>query len=150
MTNVWKVNLAAVRNMEIKLIKYKQDIQLPKRYHHTDTGADIFMPSDGRIGPRDTAIVKLGFGIVIPNGYTAKTQVRTSIASKGILVETCAIDAEYTGEISLILHNISYDTFTWKKGDRLAYIEVYPIVYPKFVEEFETPRDNNAFGSTGK
>jgi dUTPase len=50
----------------------------------------------------------------------------------------------------MILHNISNKEFTWEKGDRLGYIEVYPTQYPEFVEEIKDKRGDGAFGSTGK
>lgn len=135
--------------MKIKLTKYDENAQIPVRKHYSDTGADIIMPCDGFVAPGDTVVIKCGFGIEIPNGHTARLQVRTSIAQKGIMIQGCAIDAGYTGEISMIIHNISRKHFQWLKGDRLCYIEVYPVQYPEFVEELGKERGNNAFGSTG-
>ena len=136
--------------MKIKFIRYKEDIKIPQRMHHSDTGADIFMPYDGGITPGNTVVIKLGFGIDIPNGYTARIQVRTSVAKAGLMIQGCAIDAGYTGELHMIIHNISNEYYGWRKGDRLGYIEVYPVVYPDFVEDLGKERDKNCFGSTGE
>jgi len=108
------------------------------------------MVSGGSVDPGQTIVVPLGFGIEVPNGHSARLQVRTSIARKGLFIQGCAIDAGYTGEISMILHNISNETYTWEKGDRLGYIEVYPCQYPIFVEDLGETRGEGAFGSTGK
>jgi dUTP pyrophosphatase len=136
--------------MTIRFIRFSDDAVIPTRAHYSDTGADIPMRQSGHIGPWETKRIPLGFGIDVPNGHTARLQVRTSVAMKGLFIQGCAIDAGYKGEISLILHNISNDEFTWEKGDRLGYIEVYPVQYPNFVEDLGKERQTGAFGSTGK
>jgi dUTP pyrophosphatase len=136
--------------MHIRFIRFNKEVEIPIRKHVSDTGADIKMVYGGTVGPGQTIVVPLGFGIEVPNGHSARLQVRTSIARKGLFIQGCAIDAGYTGEISMILHNISNDTYTWEKGDRLGYIEVYPCQYPIFVEDLGETRGEGAFGSTGK
>lgn len=137
--------------MKIRYITYdgKPVEERLYRAHYSDTGADIRMNADGCIFPGETRVIKLGFGIEIPNGYTGRMQVRTSIARKGIMIQGCAIDAGYIGELSMILHNISSGVFKWKEGDRLGYIEIYPVVYPDFIESLGNERGDKAFGSTG-
>lgn len=136
--------------MKIRFIRFHELAQIPTRKYYSDTGADIPMLYGGIIGPHETLVIPLGFGIEVPNGHSARLQVRTSIARRGIMIQGCAIDAGYTGEISMILHNISDEEFTWNRGDRLGYIEVYPTQYPEFVENLEKGRGNGAFGSTGR
>lgn len=135
--------------MKVRLIPFG-NFTVPRRQHRQDTGADVYMMCGGSIEPHETLVIPLGFGIDIPNGYSARLQVRTSIAAKGIMAQGCAIDAGYKGGIHLILHNVSNNIFKWKKGDRLAYIEVYPCVYPDFTLDDEEERDRGAFGSTGR
>ncbi len=135
--------------MKIKFIRFSEDAKIPMRKHYSDTGADIEMHCGGVIFPYETIVIPLGFGIEIPNGHTARLQVRTSIAQKGIMMQGCAIDAGYVGQIHMILHNISKKPFQWLKGDRLGYIEVYPVQYPEFIEFVGEERGNDAFGSTG-
>lgn len=136
--------------MKIRFIRFNADAAIPVRKHHSDTGADIPMVSAGSIGPHETKVIPLGFGIDVPNGHSARLQVRTSIARQGLFIQGCAIDAGYIGEISMILHNISDKEFSWKAGERLGYIEVYPTQYPEFIENLEKGRGDGAFGSTGK
>lgn len=136
--------------MKIEFIRFDERAEIPVRMHYSDTGADIKMIEGGNILPFETKVIPLGFGVVVPNGHSARLQVRTSVAQHGIMIQGCAIDAGYKGEISLILHNISDKEFTWAKGDRLGYIEVYPTQYPEFVENLIPYRCDGAFGSTGK
>lgn len=135
--------------MHIKFIRYSERVHVPKRAYPSDTGCDIFMPDGGTICPHETLCIPTGFGIDVPNGYNARLQVRTSVAKKGIIVQGCAIDAGYTGEIHIIMHNMSNKPFDWRPNDRLCYIEVYPCVYPEFVEEEIEQRKTNGIGSTG-
>lgn len=136
--------------MKIRFIRFNELAKIPVRKYHSDTGSDIFMLEFGYIEAHQTLVIPLGFGIEIPNGYSARLQVRTSIAKKGIIIQGCAIDAGYVGEIHMILHNVSNESFYWNAGDRLGYIEIYPTQYPEFVEELLDTRENNNFGSSGR
>lgn len=134
--------------MKLKFFKMHPEARLPERKHYSDTGADIYMISSGIIEPGETKVIPLGFGIEVPNGYNAHIQTRTSIAKHGIFIQQCAIDAGYTGELHMIVTNLSRNTFIWNSGDRLGYIEVFPCVYPEFVESLGEERGAGAFGST--
>lgn len=137
--------------MKIKLIDFGCDENLwPERQHYNDTGADVYLQEDIELGPNETLVVPCKFGINLPDGYNAHFQTRTSIAKQGILVHQCAIDAGYKGEIHMIVQNLTANYKQFKKGERLAYLEVYPIVYADFVGNLGPERNNSAFGSTGK
>lgn len=135
--------------MKIKLIDFGYS-KTPERKHYNDTGADVYVQSDYIISPGETYIIPCGFGIDLPDGYNAHFQTRTSIAKQGLFIQQCAIDAGYKGELHMIVTNISNKTLKIHNGDRLAYIEVYPIVYADFVTELGDERGDGAFGSTGK
>lgn len=136
--------------MKIKFNKFHPDARIPERKHYSDTGADIYMISPGMVEPGEIVIVPLGFGIEVPNGYNAHIQTRTSTAKKGIFIQQCAIDAGYTGELHMIIANLSKTAFWWNAGDRLGYIEVFPCVYPDFVEDLGEERGDGWAGSTNK
>lgn len=136
--------------MKIKFIKFDKDVQLPTRKHHSDTGADFYLLDSVVLEPFETKVIDLGFGIEIPNGYTAKLQARTSVAKHGIHIEQCAIDAGYTGEVHAIVTNFSDKTIVFNECERIGYIEVYPCVYPEFVEDLGTERGQGWSGSTGR
>lgn len=136
--------------MKIKFIRFNDKAEIPVRKHYNDTGADIFMLEPDVLMPNETKVIPLGFGIDVPNGYTARIQVRSSMAKQGLFIQQCAIDAGYKGEIHMIVTNIGKDSIYWDKDDRLGYIEVYPCVYPELVEDLGEERGSGAFGSTGK
>lgn len=136
--------------MKVKFIRFNEHIRMPERKHYMDTGLDIYMPFSGLIAPHITEVIPLGFGIEIPNGYTGRMQVRTSIAKEGIIIQGCAIDAGYNGELHMILHNVSDKIFRWQRDDRLGYIEIYPTQYIELVDDDIKMRGKNGFGSTGR
>ena len=136
--------------MQIKFIKFHPDVKMPVRKHPSDTGADFFLLEEVRIEPYDTVVIPLGFGVEIPNGYTGKLQVRTSIAKYGVHIEQCAIDAGYVGELHAIVTNMHHKDIVLQKDERIGYLEVYPCVYPTLVESLGTPRGDGWCGSTNK
>lgn len=136
--------------MKIKLIKFHPEVKAPVRKHYNDTGADIFMVNPGIVHAGKVAVIPLGFGIDLPDGYNAHIQVRTSLAKKGIFIQQCAIDAGYKGEIHMIVCNLSDEDYIWNAGDRLGYIEVAPCVYADYLENLGEEREAGAFGSTGR
>jgi len=136
--------------MKIKLIPFGAE-QQPNRAHHNDTGADIYLMEPVSINPGETVVIPTGWGLELPDGYSAHMQVRSSIAKAGVHVAQSAIDAGYRGQIHAIVTNISSTTKRFMKGDRLCYLVVYPVVYPDFVLDFEGgERGQGAFGSTNK
>lgn len=135
--------------MKIKLIDFGYNLK-PERKHYNDTGADVYLKESFMLLPHETKVIPCGFGIELPNGYNAHFQTRTSIAKKGVFIQQCAIDAGYRGELHLIVTNLSDKSQYFNAGDRLAYLEVYPIVYADFVERLGDERRDGAFGSTNK
>lgn len=136
--------------MQLKFIRFNENVKMPVRKHASDTGADFFLLDDVSFAPHETKVIDLGFGVEIPNGYTGKMQVRTSIAKQGIHIEQCAIDAGYVGELHAIVTNMSENWLRFKKDDRLGYLEVYSCVYPVLVEDMGEARGEGWSGSTGK
>lgn len=136
--------------MQIKFIKFHPNVKMPVRKHPSDTGADFFLLNQVVLLPHETQVISLGFGVEIPNGYTGKLQVRTSIAKQGIHIEQCAIDAGYNGELHAIVTNMSDRVRSFIEGERIGYLEVYPCVYPTLAEDMGEARGTGWSGSTGK
>lgn len=126
----------------------------PVRKHKEDAGLDIFMPEAFTIKPGETLCLPLGFGVQIPHGYVGQLVSRSSIAKKGLNVYGPYIDEGYTGEVHLLIHNDSQETYTFERGDRVCSLGVYMISMDKdieIVDEFpKTERGEGGLGSTGK
>ena len=136
--------------MKIKLMK---DVQLPKKSHLPDSGLDCFMPESFELKPLETKTVGLGIGIQVPEGFAGMLVPRSSIAEKGLLIQTSIIDPDYTGEIHLIITNCSNNNVVIEKNQRVCSLVVYNVLNVRLdiVYNFEqTDRGNNGLGSTGK
>ena len=105
--------------------------------------------------PLERAIVKTGLYIALPEGYEAQIRPRSGLAAKfGITVLNApgTIDADYRGEIGVILVNLSNENFTIKDGDRVAQMIIAAYVHTKWEEVNvldDTKRGSGGFGSTG-
>lgn len=137
-------------------MKYKifnKNIKLPQKSHLPDSGLDLFIPEDFEVKPLETKTIGLGLGFAIPEGFAGMLVPRSSIAEKGLIIQTAIIDPDYTGEIHLIVTNCSNQTQYIKKDSRLCSLVVYSVLnmYLQEVEEFEpTQRGNRGLGSTGE
>ncbi|MCH2033637.1 MAG: dUTP diphosphatase [Tenacibaculum sp.] len=105
--------------------------------------------------PLERVIVKTGLFIALPNGYEAQVRPRSGLAAKkGITVLNApgTVDADYRGEIGVILVNLSNEDFTVNDGERIAQLVIakHERVNWKEVSELnETERGSGGFGSTG-
>jgi len=103
----------------------------------------------------DRVIIKTGLFIALPTGYEAQVRPRSGLAiKKGVTVLNApgTIDADYRGEIGVILVNLSKEDFTIENGDRIAQLVLakYERAEWKSVNELsETSRGSDGFGSTG-
>jgi dUTP pyrophosphatase len=105
--------------------------------------------------PGARALVPTGFSIALPAGYEAQVRPRSGLAIRfGV---TClnspgTIDADYRGEICVVLANFGNEPFVVRRGDRIAQIVVAPVAHAAFavVDALpETQRGEGGFGSTG-
>lgn len=137
--------------MKIKLIKFDNYIKAPVRAHWNDSGADVIATEDIVLLPLQVTKIKLGFGLIIPDGYDGTICCKSGLSSKGIMASNAPIDSGYRGEINAILANITNKPFTFNKGEKVGQIVIRPVIHAEFVEDFnEEERGTGAFGSTGK
>lgn len=108
------------------------------------------------IGSLDRVLIKTGLFIALPEGYEAQVRPRSGLAFKnGITVLNApgTIDADYRGEIGVILVNLSKEAFTINDGDRIAQMVIAKYERATFQQVTElsvTERGAKGFGSTGK
>ena len=106
--------------------------------------------------PLQRALVPTGLFLGIPEGYEAQVRPRSGLAAKhGITVLNSpgTIDADYRGEVKVILVNLSSESFEIKPGERIAQLVVARcelVVWEEVPELDETRRGEGGFGSTGK
>ena|SRR5688572_27161288 len=108
------------------------------------------------LAPGQRAMVPTGLTIALPEGYEAQVRPRSGLAAKhGI---TClnspgTVDADYRGELKVILINLGQEPFVIRRGERIAQMLVAPVVQARWdvvTTLSETARGAGGFGSTGK
>jgi dUTP pyrophosphatase len=130
--------------------------------HATQGAAGIDLaaavPTDGPItvGAWDRAMVPTGIVLALPEGYEGQVRPRSGLAARhGITVLNApgTVDADYRGEVMVILANLSADAFTVTRGMRIAQLVVAPVTRVALQEMTEldgTVRGSGGFGSTGR
>lgn len=137
----------------MKIKRFDKSVKMPTKSHLPDSGLDIFMNQNVHLKPLETKTVGLGLGVAIPEGYAGMLVPRSSIADKGLLIQTAVIDPDYTGEIHLIITNCSNNDVDILVGQRVCSLIIYSVLnaYLEEVEELpQTDRGNKGLGSTGK
>ena len=142
--------------MIVKIINQSEHI-LPTYETIASAGMDIRanIPEPITLQPLERAIVKTGLFIELPIGYEAQVRPRSGLAAKyGITVLNApgTVDADYRGEIGVILVNLSNQSFTVENGERIAQLVIAKherAQWEEVQELSETTRGTGGFGSTG-
>ncbi len=142
--------------MKIKIIN-KSNHQLPSYETNASAGMDLRANLDSPIllKPLERTIIKTGLFIELPIGIEAQVRPRSGLAAKkGITVLNApgTIDADYRGEIGVILVNLSNEDFTIENGERIAQLVIAKHERTDWDEVevlSETERGEGGFGSTG-
>ncbi len=142
--------------MQIKVINKSQH-SLPNYETLASAGMDLRanLTSSITLKPLERTVVKTGLFIELPVGYEAQVRPRSGLAAKkGITVLNApgTIDADYRGEVGVILVNLSNEDFTIENGERVAQMVIAKHERASWVEVKElsdTSRGSGGFGSTG-
>ena len=143
--------------IKIKIKKLKKNAIIPKYMTPQSAGLDIYACLESKIvlKPGERKLIPTGIAISIPEGYEAQIRPRSGLAFKyGIMpINTPGtIDADYRGEIMIILGNLGEKEFIIYHGDRIAQMVINKIEKIEFLEVEEldsTKRGEGGFGSTG-
>ncbi len=135
----------------------KEGAVLPTYGTEHSSGVDLraFVDDPVTIGPLERCLVPTGIAVAIPPGYEAEVRPRSGLAIKhGITVLNSpgTIDADYRGEVQIILINLGVDPFTINRGDRIAQMvlkKIATIDWAPVGALPETERGTGGFGSTG-
>jgi dUTP pyrophosphatase len=142
---------------KIQIKKLSSDVLTPKYETVGSSGMDVsaYIEQDITINPGDKAIIPTGFSLAIPQGYEVQIRPRSGLAAKKnitVLNTPGTIDADYRGEVKVILINLGREKFSIKKGERIAQMVVCPVIKTQLEEVQElssTNRGSGGFGSTG-
>jgi len=143
-------------DIRLKRLPHGDGLPLPAYATEHAAGLDVVAAESLTLAPGARHAVATGFAIAIPEGYEVQVRPRSGLALKhGI---TClntpgTIDADYRGEVKVILANLGADPFEIVRGERIAQIVPAPVLRARFdvVDSLdETGRGSGGFGSTGR
>lgn len=137
----------------LKVQRLTKTAQLPVRQHKGDAGYDLSADEDKTILPGEWKLISTGIAFTVPNGTYGRIAPRSGFSyKKGTMVGAGVVDQQYTGEVKVLIFNLSKETIMVKQGDRIAQLILEKIETPDVieVEDLEkTQRGSGGFGSTG-
>lgn len=143
----------------VHLTQLQHALDLPIPHYQTEhsAGVDLYaaVEKDTVLEARTWKLIPTGIAVAIPEGHEGQVRPRSGLALKhgiGMLNAPGTIDADYRGEIGIILFNFSETPFTIKRGDRIAQMVFATLLHAKLetVDELsETKRGAGGFGHTG-
>ena len=143
----------------VQRLAHGDDLPLPTYVTEGAAGMDLMaaLPANETmtLGPGQRALVPTGLAIALPKGFEAQVRPRSGLAAKhGITVLNApgTVDADYRGEVSVILINLGTEDFAITRGLRVAQMVIAPVTRAVWTETdalSETDRGAGGFGSTG-
>lgn len=146
--------------IKVRRLPHNADLPLPAYETEQSAGMDLraAVAEDAPVtlAPGARGLIPTGLSIALPPGYEAQVRPRSGLALKhGI---TClnspgTVDADYRGELAVILINLGQEPFVIKRGERIAQMVIAPVTQGAWTEVEtldETARGAGGFGSTGK
>jgi dUTP pyrophosphatase len=146
--------------VEIRQLPHGEGLALPAYQSEDAAGLDLLaaVPAEAPLilAPGMHAMVPTGLAIALPSGFEAQVRPRSGLAAKHgvtVLNSPGTIDADYRGEISVILINHGPAAFTILRGERIAQMVIAPVLQAQLVQVTTlsaTDRGSGGFGSTGR
>ena len=142
---------------EVLIKRLSKNIELPKYETNGSSGMDLLanIEKQIKIEPGKTSIIRTGISVSLPKNFEIQIRSRSGLAAKSqisVLNSPGTIDADYRGELKVILINLGNKTFVVERGARIAQMVLCPVVKAKFKEVDsldDTERGASGFGSTG-
>ncbi len=143
--------------LKVKIVRLDKQATLPVYATAHAAGMDISacLEASVTLEPFSTALIPSGFAIELPEGYEAQLRPRSGLALRSMISlpnSPATIDADYRGEVKVILVNYGKEPFTVSHGDRIAQMVVARVEQVHFEEVAElasTVRGEGGFGHTG-
>ena len=150
--------------MKLKFKELHRDAKVPEYKSDGASGMDICSIQNVTISPGEIIKIPTGLSVEIPEGYELQVRSRSGLAMSGVCVFNApgTIDADFRGEIEIILHLASKEappsvwnssSFYIRKGDRIAQLVLQKVERAEIVKVgklSETKRGGGGFGSTGR
>ena len=143
--------------IHIKRLKKDHPVSLPQYMTEGSSGMDLFasLAIEVTLVPGDRKLIPSGMSVAIPEGFEGQIRPRSGLAVQkgiGIVNGPGTIDADYRGEIAVLLINFGKEPFTIRNGDRIAQMVISPVTRVTLEEVEDLPptlRQGGGFGHTG-
>jgi dUTP pyrophosphatase len=143
--------------VKVKRLPHGMDLSLPTYMSVHAAGMDLYAAVKGEttVPPGEWRLIPTGISIGLPDGYEAQVRPRSGLALRqgvSILNTPGTVDADYRGEVGVILMNHSKENLIIRRGDRIAQMIINKIERIEFEEVAELPgsaRSSGGFGHTG-
>jgi len=145
--------------MKIYIRRLKKDhpVSLPQYMTEGSSGMDLFasLPQEVILVPGERKLIPAGISVAIPEGFEGQIRPRSGLAIQkgiGIVNGPGTVDADYRGEVGVLLINFGKEPFTIRNGDRIAQMVISPVTRVTLEEVDDLPpthRQGGGFGHTG-
>lgn len=136
--------------MKVKLLN---GTKCPERKRKEDAGYDFYLNADITLKAHTVTIVDTGVCVELPKGTAGLLAMRSSICKQNLIIQQPLIDENYRGEIHGMIYNANDEDISFKAGERLYSLFVFPVFQEELeiVDELsESERGTNWSGSSGK
>lgn len=136
-------------------LRYKLLADVPPPAYQTAgaSGIDLCATCDVDFIPGQTVVIRTGLAVELPPGTEGQIRPRSSMSVRGLLCHLGTIDADYRGELAVVLTNLTPRSMVVSSGDRIAQLVIAPVERVELVrveQLSETARGKRGFGHTGK
>jgi len=143
--------------IHIKRLKKDHPVSLPQYMTEGSSGMDLFasLAEEVTLVPGERKLIPAGISVAIPEGFEGQIRPRSGLAVQrgiGIVNGPGTIDADYRGEVGVLLINFGKEPFTIRNGDRIAQMVISPVTRVTLEEVEDLPptrRQGGGFGHTG-
>lgn len=143
--------------LPVRILPHGEGLALPAYQTADSAGLDLVAAVEAEmvLQPGERALVPTGLAIALPSGYEAQIRPRSGLAFKHgltVLNSPGTVDADYRGEVKVLMINLGQEPFAVKRGERIAQMVVAPvtqIAWQPVADLEETARGAGGFGSTG-
>jgi dUTP pyrophosphatase len=143
--------------IHIKRLKKDHPVSLPQYMTEGSSGMDLFasLAQEVTLVPGERKLIPAGISVAIPEGFEGQIRPRSGLAIQkgiGIVNGPGTIDADYRGEVGVLLINFGKEPFTIRNGDRIAQMVISPVTRVTLEEVDDLPptrRQGGGFGHTG-
>ena len=152
--------MSSTIKVDVQQLPHAEGLALPAYQSSHAAGLDLFAAIHEQapmvLAPGRHAMVPTGLMIALPDGFEAQVRPRSGLAAKHgvtVLNSPGTVDADYRGEINVLLVNLGTEPFTIRRGERIAQMVIAPVTRVELVRAASlstTERGGGGFGSTGR